>query len=176
MVTVAAVLAVVTGATPCSAQSPPNKELPLVWILSTGGTIAGRGAAATDLSNYKSGALLGAEIVNAVPQIKEVANVKVEQIINVNSSDITLDNWLTIANRFNRIFADDRSVGGIVVTHGTNTLEETAYFLNLTVKFDRPVVLVGSMRLATAISADGPLNLLNASERRDLQRPKARAC
>jgi L-asparaginase len=158
----AAVLAVVAGAAPCSAQSVPNRELPLVWILSTGGTIAGKGASATDLSNYKSGALLGADLVNAVPQIKEVANVKVEQIVNVSSPDITLDNWLTIANRINKIFAADPKVAGIVVTHGTNTLEETAYFLNLTVKHDRPVVLVGSMRPATAISADGPLNLLNA--------------
>jgi L-asparaginase len=160
---VAALLAVVAaGAAPCFAQSVPSKELPLVWILSTGGTIAGKGASATDLSNYKSGSLLGEELVSAVPQIKEVAKVKVEQIVNVSSSDITLDNWLTIAHRINKIFADDPSVAGIVVTHGTNTLEETAYFLNLTVKYERPVVLVGSMRPATAISADGPLNLLNA--------------
>jgi L-asparaginase len=155
-------LVLAAGAAPCSAQAVLKNELPLVFVLSTGGTIAGRGASATDLSNYKSGSLLGEEIVNAVPQIKEVANVKVEQIVNVGSSDITLDNWLTIANRINKIFADDPKVAGIVVTHGTNTLEETAYFLNLTVRHDRPVVLVGSMRPATAISADGPLNLLNA--------------
>jgi len=142
-------------------QSPPNK-LPLVWVLSTGGTIAGRGTSSTDLSNYKSGALLGEALVNAVPEIKHVANVRVEQIANVSSPDITLDIWLTLAHRINRIFADDATVAGVVVTHGTSTLEETAYFLNLTVKSDRPVVLVGAMRPATAISADGPLNLLNA--------------
>ena len=102
------------------------------------------------------------ELVNSVPQIKEIARVKVEQIVNVSSSDITLNNWLAIANKINAIFAGDPKVAGVVVTHGTNTLEETAYFLNLTVKYDRPVVLVGSMRPATAISADGPLNLLNA--------------
>src|SRR5262249_46366082 len=137
-------------------------ELPLVWVLSTGGTIAGKGSSSTDLSNYKSGALLGEELVNSVPQIKEIARVKVEQIVNVSSSDTTLNNWLAIANKINAIFAGDPKVAGVVVTHGTNTLEETAYFLNLTVKYDRPVVLVGSMRPATAISADGPLNLLNA--------------
>jgi L-asparaginase len=158
----AAFLAAFAAATPCFAQGALKNELPLVWVLSTGGTIAGKGSSATDLSNYKAGSLLGEEIVASVPQIRQVANVKVEQIVNVNSSDLTLGNWLTLANRINRIFADDPTVAGIVVTHGTNTLEETAYFLNLTVKNERPVVLVGSMRPATAISADGPLNLLNA--------------
>ena len=97
-----------------------------------------------------------------MPQIRQIADIKVEQVANVVSSDITLDIWLKLAQRINRILADDPAVAGVVVTHGTNTLEETAYFLNLTVKSDRPVVLVGSMRPATAISADGPLNLLNA--------------
>jgi len=86
----------------------------------------------------------------------------VEQLFNTNSADLTLGNWLTLAKRINGIFADDPKVAGIVITHGTNTLEETAYFLNLTVKHDRPVVLVGAQRPATAISADGPLNLLSA--------------
>ncbi|HMG35552.1 MAG TPA: asparaginase [Blastocatellia bacterium] len=160
-ITVAIVVLAVNNM-PCAGQGARAKELPSVWILSTGGTIAGKGASATDLSNYNTGSLLGEELVNAVPQIKQVANVKVEQIANVSSSDITVGNWLTLANRINKIFADDQKVAGIVVTHGTNTLEETAYFLNLTVKYDRPVVLVGAMRPATAISADGPLNLLNA--------------
>jgi len=155
------------------AQAVPKTELPLVWVLSTGGTIAGQGTSSTDLSNYKSGTLLGADLVKAVPEIQKVANVKVEQIVNVNSSDITIANWLSLANRINTIFANDPKVAGIVVTHGTNTLEETAYFLNLTVKSDRPVVVVGAMRPATAISADGPLNLLNAI--RTAVSPAARA-
>jgi L-asparaginase len=138
---------------------PPAK--PRVWVLSTGGTISGRGATPTDLTTYRSGSVLGAELVAGVPQIAEIADIKVEQIANVSSTDISLDNWLTIAKRINAIFAGDPSTAGVVITHGTNTLEETAYFLNLTVKHDRPVVLVGSMRPSTAISADGPLNLLN---------------
>jgi L-asparaginase len=139
-----------------------RQALPTVWILATGGTIAGSGSSATDLSNYKAGSLLGEQLVQAVPQIAQLAHVKVDQIANVNSSDITIAHWLTLAKRINRIVAEDPTVAGFVVTHGTNTLEETAYFLNLTVHSDKPVVLVGSMRPATAISADGPLNLLNA--------------
>jgi L-asparaginase len=146
----------------CLAQEPTAYKLPLVWVLSTGGTIAGRGASSTSLAEYRSGSLLGEDLVKAVPEIRQYANVKVEQIVNVSSADITLDNWITLANRINEIFALDANVPGIVITHGTNTLEETAYFLNLTVKYDRPVVLVGAMRPSNAISADGPLNLLNA--------------
>jgi len=146
---------------PCGAQ-PARPELPIVWVLSTGGTISGRGASPTALSEYKSGSLLGRELVAGVPEIAQYATVKVEQIVNVGSPDITLENWLTIARRINRIFAEDPKAAGVVITHGTSTLEETAYFLNLTVKDERPVVLVGAQRPASAISADGPLNLLHA--------------
>jgi L-asparaginase len=146
----------------CWAQQATTKELPLVWVLSTGGTIAGTGASPTNVAEYKGGTVLGEDLVKAVPEIKQFANVKVRQIINIRSPDIKLENLLTLANGINGIFADDPGVTGVVVTHGTNTLEETAYFLNLTIKYDRPVILVGSMRPSTAISADGPLNLLNA--------------
>ena len=145
-----------------AAAAQCGDSLPLVWVLSTGGTISGKGASSTDLAEYKSGSLLGEELVRGVPEIQKYARVKVEQITNVSSADITLANWITIANRINRIFSEDPKVAGVVITHGTNTLEETAYFLNLTVKDARPVVVVGSMRPSTAISADGPLNLLNA--------------
>ena len=131
-------------------------------MLSTGGTIAGSGSSSTDLSNYKPGAILGEQLVKAVPQIAQIADVRVEQVVNVNSSDITIENWLTLARRIQAILKETPAVSGFVITSGTNTLEETAYFLNLTIKSDKPVVLVGSMRPSTAISADGPLNLLNA--------------
>ena len=146
----------------CVGAEAQMKELPNVVVLSTGGTIAGKGATTTTLAGYKAGEILGEELVAAVPEIKKVANVRVEQIVNVGSTNVTLANWLTLANRINAIFSGDPGVAGIVITHGTNTLEETAYFLNLTVKHDRPVVLVGAQRPATAISADGPLNLLSA--------------
>jgi L-asparaginase len=147
---------------PSSAQIDTGAQRPVVWVLSTGGTISGKGAASTSLAEYTSGALLGEELVAAVPEIAQVATVKVEQIANVSSTDITIAHWLTLAHRINAIYESDPAVAGVVITHGTNTLEETAYFLNLTVKDDRPVVLVGAMRPASAISADGPLNLLNA--------------
>ena len=156
----AALVFSLAGVTTGWSQEP--KTLPFVWVLSTGGTIAGAGASSTNLAEYKGGTILGEQLVKAVPEIQQFANVKVEQIVNVGSPNLTLDNLLTLANGINRIFAEDPNVAGVVVTHGTNTLEETAYFLNLTIKHDRPVILVGSMRPSTAISADGPLNLLNA--------------
>lgn len=133
---------------------------PMVVLLATGGTIAGAGSSPTDLSNYKN-AYTGQQLVDAVPQIKDVADVRVEQIMNIGSPALRVEHWLTLANRANEVLADP-AVTGIVVTHGTNTLEETAYFLNLTVKSDKPIVVVGSMRPQTALSADGPLNLYNA--------------
>lgn len=139
-----------------------RSELPVVWVLSTGGTIAGKGDSSMSLSEYKGGMLLGEELVTAVPEIKQYANVTVEQVTNVGSQDITQHDWITLANRINTVFAQDPNVSGVVVTHGTATLEETAYFLNLTVKDPRPVVLVGAQRPATALSADGPLNLVGA--------------
>lgn len=114
------------------------------------------------LSEYKGGTLLGTELVDAVPEVKQYADVRVEQITNIGSPDITTDDWLKLARRINAIFAADTQTSGVVVTHGTATLEETAFFLNLTVTHERPVVLVGAQRPASAMSADGPLNLVNA--------------
>ena len=154
--------AVVTVIVSASAGAQPAK--PIVYVLSTGGTIAGSGSSSTDLSNYKPGAILGEQLVKAVPQIAQIADVRVEQIVNVRSSDITIENWLTLAKRIHAILKETPAVAGFVITSGTNTLEETSYFLNLTVRSDKPVVLVGAMRPATAISADGPLNLLECRQ------------
>ena len=136
-------------------------DLPDVVILATGGTIAGTAASSTQMTGYKSGNLGVQTLIEAVPAIKEIADVSGEQIVNVGSPNLTEENLLKIAKRCNELLADSK-VKGIVITHGTDTLEETAYFLNLTIKSDKPVVIVGSMRPATAISADGPVNLLNA--------------
>jgi L-asparaginase len=131
-----------------------------IVILATGGTIAGAAATGTQ-SAYTSGAVTIDAMVNAVPGIKDLANIKGEQISNVGSQDMSFDIMLTLAKRINQLLPSN-DVDGIVITHGTDTMEETAYFLNLVVKSDKPVVLVGSMRPSTAVSADGPLNLYNA--------------
>jgi L-asparaginase len=137
-----------------------DKKLPDIVILATGGTIAGAAATGTQ-PGYTSGAVTIDAMLAAVPGIKDLANVKGEQISNVGSQDMTLDIMLTLAKRINVLLAQN-DVDGIVVTHGTDTMEETAFFLNLVVKSDKPVVMVGSMRPSTAVSADGPLNLFNA--------------
>jgi len=131
-----------------------------VVILATGGTIAGAAATGAQ-SSYTSGAVTIDAMVDAVPGIKDLANIKGEQVANVGSQDMSFDIMLKLAKRINELLPS-QDVDGIVVTHGTDTMEETAFFLNLVVKSDKPVILVGSMRPSTAISADGPLNLYNA--------------
>src|SRR5688572_6427761 len=131
-----------------------------VVILATGGTIAGAAATGTQAA-YKSGAVTIDAMLAAVPGINDLAAIKGEQISNVGSQDISFDIMLKLANRINEL-ARANDIDGIVITHGTDTMEESAYFLNLTVKTEKPVVMVGSMRPSTAVSADGPLNLYNA--------------
>jgi L-asparaginase len=133
---------------------------PNVVVLATGGTIAGAAATGTQ-SGYTSGQVTIDAMLNSVPKIRELANLKGEQISNVGSQDMSFDIMLKLAKRINELLATP-DVDGIVITHGTDTMEETAFFLNLTVKSEKPVVMVGSMRPSTAVSADGPLNLYNA--------------
>jgi L-asparaginase len=146
-----------------SAQTKAAKaqtKKPNIVILATGGTIAGAAATGTQ-SGYTSGAVTIDAMLKAVPGITDLANIKGEQIANVGSQDMSFDILLKVAKRINEI-AKGADVDGIVITHGTDTMEESAFFLNLTVKTDKPVVMVGSMRPSTAVSADGPLNLYNA--------------
>ncbi len=135
-------------------------QKPNIHILATGGTIAGTGSSATK-TNYTAGKVAIGTLLDAVPQIQEIANVTGEQIVRIGSQDMSDEVWLTLAKRINELLSKN-DVDGIVITHGTDTMEETAFFLNLTVKSDKPVVLVGAMRASTAMSADGPLNLYNA--------------
>src|SRR5580765_5924247 len=155
---VALVIVAVVASVPLAAASKGAK--PNVVILATGGTIAGAAATGTQ-AGYTSGAVSIDAMIAAVPGIRDLANIKGEQISNVGSQDMSFDIMLTLARRINVLSAGNE-VDGIVVTHGTDTMEETAFFLNLVVKTDKPVVLVGSMRPSTAVSADGPLNLYNA--------------
>ncbi|WP_348813751.1 type II asparaginase [Flavobacterium maritimum] len=137
-----------------------SKKLPNVVILATGGTIAGAGTSSTG-SAYTSGQVKIEAMIDAVPNIRTLANLRGEQIANVGSQDMSVKVWLDLANRINELLKGT-DVDGIVITHGTDTQEETAFFLNLVVKSDKPVVLTGSMRPSTALSADGPLNMYNA--------------
>ncbi|HEX9699254.1 MAG TPA: asparaginase [Acidobacteriota bacterium] len=140
-------------------------QLPHILVVATGGTIASRAGSPEELSGY-SVADTGNELVAAVPSIADVADVTVHQFSNTGSTGITPADWLGMAQLINQVLGaegyEGRAVDGVVVTHGTDALEETAYFLNLTVRSPKPVVLVGAMRPASAISADGPLNLLSA--------------
>ena len=129
---------------------------PKIMILATGGTIAGA-QASTSEAGYKSGSFSVDDLIKAVPQLKDLADISGEQIANIGSQTMNHEVWLKLAKRVNEVLKGD--VDGVAITHGTDTMEETAFFLSLVVKSDKPVVLVGSMRPASAIGADGPANL-----------------
>src|SRR5262245_54779638 len=150
--------AVLIAAGAACAQQSTKK--PKVVIVATGGTIAGAAASGTE-AGYQSGAVGVDILIKAVPQLKDVAEVTGEQIASIGSQDMNDEVWLKLAKRVNEILAQP-DVAGVAITHGTDTMEETSYFLNLVVKSDKPVVLTGSMRPSTAMSADGPLNIYNA--------------
>ena len=133
---------------------------PKIRIIATGGTIAGVSSTSAS-SAYTAGQVGIQTLLDAVPQILNLADVSGEQLVNIGSQDMNDEVWLKLAKRVNQLL-NEEGYDGIVITHGTDTMEETAYFLNLTVKSDKPVVLAGSMRPSNAISADGPANLYNA--------------
>ncbi|CAN7506578.1 type II asparaginase [Pseudorhodoferax sp. LjRoot39] len=137
------------------------QQLPNVVILATGGTIAGAGASAANSATYAAAKVPVDKLIAGLPEISKVANVKGEQTFQIASESFTNDNLLVLAKRVSALVKQS-DVDGIVVTHGTDTLEETAYFLNLVVRTDKPIVVVGSMRPGTALSADGALNLFDA--------------
>lgn len=131
-----------------------------ITIVATGGTIAGRGSLGKS-ATYQAGTFEVDEIVQSIPQIKDLANLNTIQLCNVDSNDMGIEKWIEL-RKICHTLESDPNVDGIVITHGTDTLEETAFFLNLTLDCHKPVVLTGSMRPATATSADGPMNLYQA--------------
>jgi len=138
---------------------------PYVRVVATGGTIAGRAQSAEAGAGYESGALPIEELLVDLPGLDRIVEVTAEQFINVPSTGVSPAHWLGLAQRINEILRagiDGRLVDGVVVTHGTDALEETAYFLDLTVRSDKPVVVVGAMRPPGTVSADGPINLIRA--------------
>jgi L-asparaginase len=134
-------------------------SLPRIRVLATGGTIAG--AQTKSARGYKPATLSMEALIAAVPQLSSLAKIEVEQVAAIGSQDMDDATWLKLAARA-QAAADSADTAGIVITHGTDTMEETAFFLNLVVRTKKPLVLVGAMRPATAISADGPMNLYNA--------------
>jgi len=153
-----AALALSLSAALALAQTSPK---PRVVILATGGTIAGAGATAANSATYQAAKVPVDKLIAGVPELTDVAQVRGEQVFQIASESFTNEKLVQLAKRVSAL-TKDAEVDGVVVTHGTDTLEETAFFLNLVVHSDKPVVVVGSMRPGTAMSADGMLNLYNA--------------
>lgn len=132
-----------------------------IVVIGTGGTIAGQSGSAEDLTGYQAGELSIDQVLATVPGVEEYGPFESHQLCNIDSSDMTMAIWAKLAHMV-QAYVDREEVAAVVITHGTDTLEEGSYFLHLTVRTTKPIVMVGAMRPATAISADGPLNLLQA--------------
>jgi L-asparaginase len=152
-------LALLVLAAPLSAQEEATPPLPTVVVLSTGGTIAS--TRSTEEGGYTS-SLMGEQLVAAVPGLDQVARIEVQNVANVGSTNMTPALWLEVSRRA-KAALEREAVAGVLVTHGTDTMEETAYFLDLTVTNRKPVIMVGAMRAASEWDADGPRNLLDAA-------------
>ncbi|KRE41802.1 type II asparaginase [Paenibacillus sp. Soil522] len=145
-----------------NASNAVKPNLPNIQILAMGGTIAGTGSVATQTTGYQAGVLTPDQLIEAVPSLKDIANLSAAQVAKIDSGTSNTDAIMVKLAKEVQKTLDDPKYDGVVITHGTDTLEETAYFLDLTVHSDKPIVIVGSMRPSTAMSADGPLNLYNA--------------
>lgn len=132
-----------------------------IMLLGTGGTIAGKAVNSVETAMYEAGQINIKDLIQEIPVLESIAQIECEQVCNIDSADITLEIMVELRNKINKYLSRE-DIKGIVVAHGTDTLEETAYFLNLTIASSKPVVLVGAMRPATAFSADGIMNMINA--------------
>jgi glutamin-(asparagin-)ase len=151
-------LAIVIFCVPvCAAEN----QKPNIVIIGTGGTIAGLGSSSVNVSAYQSAVVAVDQLIAAVPEIHNIANVKGEQIFQIGSESYNNERLLKLGKRVAELLKSD-DVDAVIITHGTDTIEETSYFLNLTLKSSKPVIIVGAMRPGSAMSADGPLNIYNA--------------
>src|SRR5262245_57483933 len=155
----APILLLVAAIATAAAFAEPVGPAKRVKVLATGGTIAGAQASATDYG-YKSGAYDVKTLISAVPNLDKLAAISGEQVANIGSQDMNDEVWLKLAKRLDEVLKSP-DTDAVLITHGTDTLEETSYFLSLVMKSEKPVVMVGSMRPATATSADGPANIYN---------------
>jgi L-asparaginase type II len=147
---------------PLQIPAAPLGPRPKVLIIATGGTIAGTQDQPGTTGAYRAGSLTAEQIIASVPELPRYAEVESEQFSNVASTAITPAQWIALSRRINKVLSERKDLAGIVVTHGTDRLEETAFFLYLTIRSDKPVVVVGAQHPATGLSPDGPINLLGA--------------
>jgi len=158
-----ALIAVLIAIFTLSAYASPNsfaKSKPCIALIATGGTIAGV-QTSSNAASYEAGVITGEDIVKSVKGLNNIATFRFYQPYNKPSQDIDDSNLMQLAKLVQKV-ADNPEINGIVITHGTDTMEETAYFLDLVINTHKPVIITGSMRPSTSISADGPLNLYNA--------------